>query len=83
VKSVSRTLKTPGANRLRDAQAALESAVLAAYGTKDSEDTLAFRLRLNLDLAAKESAGESRERRQCCRRQRPARRGLKRIWSRG
>ena len=26
---------------------------------KDSEDTLAFRLKLNLDLAAKESARES------------------------
>ena len=48
-----------GTNRLRDAQAALDSAVRSAYGMKDTEDTLAFLLKLNLHLAAKESAGES------------------------
>ena len=59
LRDLYRTLETPGTNRLRDAQAALDSAVRAAYGMKDSEDTLAFLLRLNLDLAVKESAGQS------------------------
>jgi len=45
------TLETPGTNRLRDAQAARDSAVRAAYGMKDTEDTLAFLLALNLELA--------------------------------
>ena len=52
-------LSPPGANRLRDAHAALDAAVRAAYGMKEQEDPLAFLLRLNLDLAAKESAGQS------------------------
>jgi hypothetical protein len=47
-----RSLETPGTNRLRDAQAALDSAVRAAYGT------LAVLLRLNLELAVKEARGE-------------------------
>ena len=34
-----------------------DSAVRAAYGMKETEDTLAFLLRLNLELAAKESEG--------------------------
>ena len=57
LRDLYRTLETPGANRLRDAHAALDSAVRAAYGMKATEDTLAFLLRLNLDLAAKESKG--------------------------
>jgi hypothetical protein len=57
VKFVSRTLETAGANRLRDAQAALDAVVRAAYGMKDTEETLAFLLRLNLDLSAQESKG--------------------------
>ena len=53
------TLETPGANRLRDAQAALDSTVRAAYGMKeDEQDALAFLLRLNLGLAADESDGK-------------------------
>ena len=59
LRDLYRTLETPGTNRLRDAQAALDSAVRAAYGMKDSEDTLAFLLRLNLELASKEAGGES------------------------
>ena len=51
LRDLYRTLETPGTNRLRDAQAALDSAVRAAYGMKESEDTLAFLLRLNLELA--------------------------------
>ena len=55
----SASTNSPGTNRLRDAQAALDIAVRAAYGMSAGEDTLAFLLRLNLDLAVKESAGES------------------------
>jgi hypothetical protein len=55
LRDLYRTLETPGANRLRDAQAALDSTVRAAYGMKDAEDTLAFLLRLNLELASAES----------------------------
>ncbi len=55
LRDLYRTLETPGTNRLRDAQAALDSAVRVAYGMKDGEDTLAFLLRLNLELAGKES----------------------------
>ena len=59
LRDLYRTLETPGANRLRDAHAALDSAVRAAYGMKDGEDTLAFLLRLNLELARKEVNGET------------------------
>ena len=52
------TRETPGANRLRDAQAALDSAVRAAYGMKEQEETLAFLLRLNLELAGLETKGQ-------------------------
>jgi hypothetical protein len=58
LRDLYRTLETPGTNRLRDAQAALDSAVRAAYGMNASEDTLAFLLKLNLHLAAQESAGK-------------------------
>lgn len=54
-----RTLETPGTNGLRDAQAALDSAVRAAYGMKENEDTLAFLLHLNLELANMETKGET------------------------
>ena len=52
------TLETPGTNRLRDAQAALDSAARAAYGMSATEDTLAFLLAQNLELADKEAKGE-------------------------
>ena len=58
LRDLYRTFETPGINRLRDAQAAIDSAVRTAYGMKDTEDTLVFLLRLNLDLAAKEARGE-------------------------
>jgi hypothetical protein len=58
LRDLYRTLETPGTNRLRDTQAALDSAVRQAYGMKDTEDILAFLLQLNLDLARKQSAGE-------------------------
>ena len=57
LRDLYRTLETAGTNRLRDAQAALDSAVRAAYGMKDDEDTLAFPLRINLELAAKDARG--------------------------
>jgi hypothetical protein len=59
LRELYRTLEPPGANRLRDAHAALDSAVRTAYGMNASEDPLAFLLKLNLDLAAKECADES------------------------
>ena len=58
LRDLYRTLETPGANRLRDAHAALDSAVRAAYGMKEQEDPLAFLLRLNLELADKEAKGQ-------------------------
>jgi hypothetical protein len=66
LRDLYRTLEPPGTNRLRDAQAALDSAVRAAYGKKDAEDTLAFLLRLNLDLAAKEARCEPQGSRRRC-----------------
>jgi hypothetical protein len=41
LRDLYRTLETPGTNRLRDVQAALDFAVHAAYGMNDTEDTLA------------------------------------------
>ena len=51
-------LDQPGENPLRDAHARLDAAVRAAYGMPNDADPLAFLLALNLDLAAKEKAGE-------------------------
>jgi hypothetical protein len=59
LRDLYRTLETPGTNRLRDAQAALDSAVRAAYGINENEDILGFLLRLNLQLADKEASGET------------------------
>ena len=59
LRDLYRTLETPGTNRLRDAQAALDSAVRAAYGITDAEDILAFLLNLNQECADKESKGRS------------------------
>ena len=56
LRDLYRILETPDTNRLRDAHAALDSAVRAAYGMKDTEDTLTFLL--NLDLATREFADE-------------------------
>jgi len=59
LRDLYRTLETPGTNRLRDAQAALDSAVRAAYGMNEDEDSLAFLLRLNLELAERETKAQS------------------------
>ncbi len=59
MRDLYRTLETPGTNRLRDAQAALDSAVRAAYGMSATKDTLAFLLRSNLELADGEAIGQT------------------------
>lgn len=58
LRDLYRSLDLPGQNPLRDAQNALDTAVRAAYGMKSEEDVLAFLLKLNLALAAKEEKGE-------------------------
>ena len=59
LRDLYRTLETPGTNRLRDAQAVLDSAVRAAYGMNEKEDPLAVLLSLNLELAEREVRGET------------------------
>ena len=58
LRELYRALETTGANRLRDAHAAFDTAVRAAYGMKPDEDILAFLLKLNIELAAKEGRNE-------------------------
>ena len=58
LRELYRTLDEPGDNPLRTAHARLDTAVRAAYGMPKTADPLAFLLALNLDLAAKEKAGE-------------------------
>jgi hypothetical protein len=58
LRALYRTLDTPGANPLREAHTRLDTAVRAAYAMPKAADPLAFLLALNLDLAAKETAGE-------------------------
>jgi hypothetical protein len=58
LRDLYRTLETPGDNKLRDTHAALDTAVRSAYGMKPKDHILAFLLKLNLELADKESRGE-------------------------
>ncbi len=58
LRALYRTLELPGANPLKDAHAALDTAVLAAYGFSAKQDLLAQLLALNLDVAAKIEKGE-------------------------
>ena len=51
LRALYRTLELPGANPLKDAHAALDTAVLAAYGFSAKKDLLAQLLELNLDVA--------------------------------
>ena len=51
LRAVYRTLELPGANPLKDAHAALDAAVLAAYGFSPKTDLLAQLLELNLAVA--------------------------------
>jgi hypothetical protein len=59
LRDLYRTRETTGTNRLRDAHAVIDSAVRSAYGMKDSEDTPAFLLRLNLELASLGANGQA------------------------
>lgn len=58
LRSLYRSLETPGSNPLRDAHEALDKAVHEAYGMNADEDVLEFLLKLNKKLAAKEAKGE-------------------------
>ncbi len=58
LRGVYRLLELPGKNPLKDAQAALDTAVLAAYGFSPKKDLLAQLLVLNLEVARREEAGE-------------------------
>ena len=53
-----RTLELPGTNPLKDAHAALDAAVLAAYGFDAKADLLTQLLALNLAVAARIERGE-------------------------
>lgn len=58
LRALYRTLELPGKNPLKDAHAALDRAVLDAYGFSSKKDLLAQLLALNLDVARREKAGE-------------------------
>ena len=53
LQAVYRTLELPGKNPLKDAHAAPDAAVLAAYGFSPKADLLAQILELNLAVAAR------------------------------
>jgi UTP:GlnB (protein PII) uridylyltransferase len=53
LRALYRTLELPGANPLKDAHAALDAAVLTAYGFSAKKDLLAQLLALNQGVAAK------------------------------
>jgi len=58
LRALYRTLELPGANPLKDAHAALDAAVLTAYGFNAKRDLLAQLLALNQEAAAKIEKGE-------------------------
>ena len=58
LRAVYRTLELPGKHPLKDAHAALDAAVLAAYGFDAKKDLLAQLLELNLSVAAREKQGQ-------------------------
>jgi len=58
LRALYRTLELPGANPLKDAHAALDAAVLAAYGFSAKKDLLAQLLALNLEVAARIARGD-------------------------
>ena len=59
LRAVYRTLELPGKNPLKEAHAALDAAVLAAYGFSARKDLLAQLLDLNLAVAAAMERGEA------------------------
>jgi len=58
LRALYRTLELPGANPLKDAHAALDTAVLTAYGFSAKKDLLAQLLALNQQVAAQIEKGE-------------------------
>lgn len=58
LRAVYRTLELPGKNPLKGAHAALDAAVLSAYGFSAKDDLLAQLLALNLDIASRIDADE-------------------------
>ena len=58
LRALYRTLELPGANPLKDAQAALDTAVLTACGFSVKKDLLAQLLALNQQVTAKIEKGE-------------------------
>ena len=58
LRALYRMLELPGANPLKDAHAALDAAVLAAYGFQPRADLLAQLLALNQQVAATITAGK-------------------------
>ncbi len=58
LRALYRTLELPGANPLKDAHAALDAAVLDAYGFNPKKDLLAQLLALNHTVAARIEANE-------------------------
>jgi hypothetical protein len=58
LRALYRTLELPGKNPLKDAHAALDTVVLAAYGFEEKKDLLSQLLSLNLAVSAREKAGE-------------------------
>lgn len=58
LRALYRTLDLPGANPLKDAHAALDAAVMDAYGFSAKKDLLAQLLDLNLAVAARIEGGE-------------------------
>ena len=58
LRALYRTLELPGANPLKDAHAALDAAVLAAYGFSAKKDLLAQLLALNQAVAQRIEKGE-------------------------
>ena len=59
LRAVYRTLELPGKHPLKDAHAALDAAVLAAYGFSPKADLLEQLLDLNQAVAAAERAGQA------------------------
>jgi hypothetical protein len=58
LRALYRTLELRGANPLKDAHAALDDAVMAAYGFSGKNDLLAQLLALNLEVAGRIERGE-------------------------
>jgi len=58
LRALYRTLELPGANPLKEAHAALDTAVLTAYGFNAKKDLLAQLLALNQQVAARIQKGE-------------------------